>query len=78
MKQIKEKIQVNHQQIAAIEKELINGNIPMHCIRALDQTLESLGVCRQAYHSQSFVGNHCHKLLKVYLNLKKKIKHVKG
>ena len=25
---------------------------------------KELGVCRQAYHSQCFVGNHCKKILK--------------
>lgn len=29
------------------------------------QALKTLNVERQAYHSLSFIGNHCHKLLKV-------------
>ena len=38
------------------------------CIQTLKETLKSLNVERQAYHSLSFVGNHCHKLLQVLLN----------
>ena len=35
------------------------------CIQTLNDTLKKLNVERQAYHSLSFIGNHCHKLLQV-------------
>ena len=34
------------------------------CVQSLDSTLKSIGVQRQAYHSNSFVENDCHILLK--------------
>ncbi len=34
-------------------------------IRALDEALQDLNVKRQAYYSNSFVGNHVHKLCEV-------------
>ena len=40
------------------------------CIQALKETLKSLNVERQAYHSLSFVGNHCHKLLQVEITFR--------
>ena len=35
------------------------------CASSLDKILQELGIERQAYHGKSFIGNHCHKLLKV-------------
>ena len=35
------------------------------CASSLDVTLKSLGVERQAYYGKTFIGNHCHKLLRV-------------
>ena len=35
------------------------------CVASLDETLKELKVDRQAYHGKSFVGNHCHTMLKV-------------
>ena len=34
------------------------------CVASIDDTLREIGVQRQAYHSNSFVGNDCHNLLK--------------
>ncbi|XP_057290698.1 uncharacterized protein LOC130657379 [Hydractinia symbiolongicarpus] len=34
------------------------------CASSIDKTLQKMGVERQAYHGQSFIGNHVHKLLK--------------
>ena len=31
----------------------------------LDKILQECGVERQAYYGRTFVGNHCHKMLKV-------------
>ena len=41
--------------------DIVNGE----CIEKLNLKLKELSVERQAYHSMSFIGNHCHKLLKV-------------
>ena len=35
------------------------------CASSLDDTLKQCGVERQAYHGKSFIGNHCHTMLKV-------------
>ena len=50
--------------------QTINEDSTLHisvgpCASSLDQTLKNLGVDRQAYHGKSFIGNHCHKMLKV-------------
>ena len=37
------------------------------CASSIDETLCNLGVERQAYYGRSFIGNHCHKMLKVYI-----------
>ena len=34
-------------------------------VKSLDRTLASFHVCRQAYYSGTFVGNHIHTALKV-------------
>ena len=34
-------------------------------VRALEEALASFNVCRQAYYSGTFVGNHIHRALKV-------------
>lgn len=34
-------------------------------VQALDAALASFNVCRQAYYSGTFVGNHVHRTLKV-------------
>ena len=31
----------------------------------VEETLQAMNIKRQAYHSNSFIGNHCHKLLTV-------------
>ena len=36
------------------------------CIKSLQSCLKSLGVCRQRYFGGIFVGNHVHKILKVF------------
>ena len=36
-------------------------------VRALDAALASFNVERQAYHGGSFIGNHIHRTLKVYV-----------
>ena len=33
--------------------------------KEVENVLQKKGVKRQAYHSNSFVGNHCHKILEV-------------
>ena len=40
-------------------------------VKNLDRTLATFNVCRQAYYSGTFVGNHIHTALKVeyYLSL---------
>ena len=45
------------------KKNLDKGAGP--CASSLDTTLKSLGVERQAYYGKIFIGNHCHKLLRV-------------
>ena len=46
--------------------KLGNGDGPIATM--VDDILQdSLSIKRQAFHSGSFVGNHCHKLLKVLL-----------
>ena len=37
------------------------GPLEEHFNKVLEK---ELGVCRQAYHSQCFVGNHCKKILR--------------
>ena len=37
------------------------------CKKSLENCLNDLGVQKQAYHSNSFVGNHCHKILQVFI-----------
>ena len=37
------------------------------CVSALEETLQSLNVQRQAYHSNCFIGNHVQKMLQVNL-----------
>ena len=34
-------------------------------IKKVEAVLKEMNVVRQAYHSNSFIGNHCHKVLKV-------------
>ena len=38
------------------------------CAASLDDTLKQLNVERQAYYGKSFIGNHCHKMLRVSNN----------
>ena len=38
-------------------------------VKALDATLQTFRVQRQAYYSGTFVGNHVHRSLKVCLSL---------
>ena len=38
-------------------------------LKALDKVLTTKNVQRQAYHGQSFIGNHVNKMLKVILVL---------
>lgn len=40
------------------------------CMKAIEQTLQSLNVQRQAYYGKCFVGNHVQKMLKVYIYIK--------
>ncbi|XP_057311202.1 uncharacterized protein LOC130649027 [Hydractinia symbiolongicarpus] len=53
-----------HRSIKAFKEkyQLEIGSGP--CVSSLDDTLQELGVERQAYHGKSFIGNHCHKMLK--------------
>ena len=43
-----------------------NKYIDGPCVQELDVVLKSKNVQRQAYHGKSFIGNHVHKMLKVY------------
>ena len=47
-----------------MEQDLKNLKGVGPCTSSLDATLKMIGVQRQAYHSNSFVGNDCHTLLK--------------
>ena len=49
----------------------LNQNIG-DCAKSLELVLKQLKVERQAYHSLSFIGNHCHKLLKVNYQVPKR------
>ena len=69
---IGEKIKEKSEVIAHLY-DSIGLKISDQCISALNGALKSLGVERQAYHSQSFIGNHCHKLLKVRYKTEKKV-----
>ena len=40
-------------------------------VRAIDQALASFNVQRQAYYSGTFVGNHVHSCLKVFMLIHK-------
>ena len=65
--ELKGKIQdLEQQKKAKFEEDL---KIVGPCQQSLNNSLKTLGVERQAYHSQSFIGNHCHKLLKVNLQI---------
>ena len=44
---------------------LISGSGPI--VASLDISLAKCGVERQAYHGKSFIGNHCHTMLRVCL-----------
>lgn len=37
-------------------------------VKALDRALSTFNVSRQAYYSGTFVGNHVHRCLQVYIN----------
>ena len=39
------------------------------CLKALDKVLTTKNMQQQAYHGQSFIGNHVNKMLKVNLVL---------
>ena len=41
-----------------------NKSLEGPCVASIDDTLKEIGVQRQAYHSNSFVGNDCQTLLK--------------
>ena len=61
---IKEEIERKQSEIEDISSNKIDiENGP--CVLSLDATLKELGVERQAYHGKSFIGNHCHKMLRV-------------
>ena len=54
-------------------QHLQNNNIRQHngpYIEALDQTLSTIGVQRQAYFGGTFVGNHVHKCCQVRMYMK--------
>ena len=36
-------------------------------MKKVEEVLIGMNVIRQAYHSNSFIGNHCHKVLKVIM-----------
>ena len=62
------------EQISNLKKE--EGSITKNldrsvgpCVTSLDKTLQKLGVERQAYHGKSFIGNHCHKMLRVWKSM---------
>ena len=58
IKSKKEKIHAIH------ENYNVQGNIGPYA-SSLDVTLKMLGVERPAYYGRRFIGNHCHKMLKV-------------
>ncbi len=57
----KNEVQLNAKKHAEIQDKIESMKGPIE--KELDSILEHLGIERQAYHSQSLVGNHCHKIL---------------
>ncbi|XP_074661132.1 uncharacterized protein LOC141913866 [Tubulanus polymorphus] len=49
--------------LKSIHSEIQSNMDPLQ--KALDNKLHEIGIDRQAYHSNSFIGNHIHKLLKI-------------
>lgn len=58
-------IEENKKSVHKLMKDLNLSENNGVCIKSLNDTLKKLHVERQAYHSLSFIGNHCHKLLQV-------------
>jgi hypothetical protein len=52
-----------------IKKTFTRSDAPF--VRAIDQALASFNVQRQAYYSGTFVGNHVHSCLKVFMLIHK-------
>ena len=48
-----------------MEQDLIKNKTKGPCVAALEDTLQSLNVQRQAYHSNCFIDNHVQKMRKV-------------
>ena len=66
---IDKELDEHRRQISQSTKALkLNENVG-NCANSLDSVLKKLNIERQAYHSLSFIGNHCHKLLKVNLRI---------
>ena len=57
-------IEKKQEAISEMEEDLKNLKGVGPCTSSLDATVKMIGVQRQAYHSNSFVGNDCHTLLK--------------
>ena len=54
-------------ELKSIKKKSTYSDGP--CVLVLDEILNEVNVQRQAYHGKSFVGNHVHKMLKVYIQI---------
>ena len=63
MKHIDDNVEQKEKQISTLTKEMTEATVGP-CVSSLDGILKSMGVERQAYHSNSFIGNDCHLLLK--------------
>ena len=63
MKHIDDNVEQKEKQISTLTKEMTEATVGP-CVSSLDGILKSMGVERQAYHSNSFIGNDCHLPLK--------------
>ena len=50
-----------------MQKGFLNEDGPF--VHSLDEALSSFNVQRQAYHGGTFVGNHVHRSLQIYIAL---------
>lgn len=54
------------QECNTLEKEYILKKSEGPCTQQIEVILQQFKVQRQAYHGKSFIGNHVHKMLKVW------------
>ena len=63
LKDVGSNIEEKEKQISTLSNEMTETTVGP-CVSSLDGILKAMGVERQAYHSNSYIGNDCHLLLK--------------